>query len=75
MTDETPYTRVPAFSVTYRDGLWTQTPDGLRGEHLCMSYDEAWHSIAVQGDAYVDGAVCMALRQALGVVPDAAAQP
>ena len=28
-------------------------------------------SLRVQGNAYVDGAVCMALRQALGVVPDA----
>ena len=38
---------------------------------MLMSYDEARHSIAVQGNVFVDGEVCMALRRALGVVPDA----
>jgi len=62
-----PYTVVPAWTVLYRDGQWTQIPQGLEAEHLCMSYDEARHSLDVQGNAFVDGTVLAALRLALGV--------
>ncbi len=65
-----PYTVVPAYTVLYRSGVWTQIPQGLEAEHLCMSFDEAMHSLREQGNAFVDGAVRDALRQALGVVPE-----
>lgn len=64
----TPYKTVEAFSVTYRDGMWTQTPT-TGPDFMCMSYDEALHSLRVQGDAFVAGDVCLAVRRALGVVP------
>ena len=62
-----PYTVVQAWTVIYRGGQWTQIPQGLEAEHLCMSYDEAMHSLDVQGNAFVDGTVLAALRLALGV--------
>ncbi len=75
MTEATnkPYTVVPAYTVLYRGGVWTQIPQGLEAEHLCMSFDEAMHSLREQGNAFVDGAVRDMLRQALGVVPEVAA--
>jgi len=66
----TAYKTVPAYSVTWDAGVWTQRPT-TGPDFLCMTFDEAAHSIAVQGNAFVDGAVCMALRRALGVVSDA----
>ena len=66
----TPYKTVPAYSVTYSGGIWQQTPT-TGPDFMCMSYDEALHSLRTQGNAFVDGAVCLAVRQALGVVPQA----
>ena len=65
-----PYKTVPAYSVTWDGATWAQLPT-TGPDYMLMSFDEARHSIAVQGNAYVDGAVCLALRVALGVVPDA----
>jgi hypothetical protein len=67
----TPYKTIPAYSVTWDGATWTQTPT-QGADFWLMSFDEALFSLRVQGNAYVDGAVCLALRQALGVVPDAA---
>lgn len=63
------YKTVPAYSVTWDGDNWTQTlttgPD-----FMLMTYDEVLFSLGVQGNAYVDGEVCMALRVALHIVPD-----
>ena len=65
----TPYKTVEAYSVSLKDGAWVQRPT-TGPDFLCQSFDEAMHCIRVQGNAFVDGAVCMAVRQALGVVPE-----
>lgn len=62
-----PYTVVQTWTVIYRDGQWTQIPQGLEAEHLCMSYDEARHSLDVQHNAFVAGDVLAALRLAFWV--------
>lgn len=64
----TAYKTVPAYSVTYANGAWVQRPT-TGPDFMCMGYDEALYSLRVQGNAFVDGAVCLAVRQALGVVP------
>lgn len=64
------YKTVPAYSVTWDGDTWAQTPT-TGPDFMLMTFDEALFSLGVQGNAYVDGAACMALRQALHVVPDA----
>ena len=66
----TPYKTVPAYSVTWDGATWAQLPT-TGPDFMLMTFDEALFSLRVQGNAFVDGEVCLALRRALGVVPDA----
>ena len=66
-------TLVEAYSVTTFGGLWVQAPITAPPVML-MNRNEALRSLAVTGTAVVDGAVLLAVRAALGVVPEQAGE-
>jgi hypothetical protein len=63
------YKTVDTYICTLTAGAWAQTPS-RDPDFLCMSVEEAIHSLRVQGNALVTVADVLPVRRALGVVPE-----